>query len=87
MNAAAPPGVTSTLVAFTTTASRLAINIATPFGKHRYTVWPLPQMQALVTRRIASVGSTMDGSGTFSIRTSPALYITVARMVIYLLNQ
>ena len=37
-------------------------------------------MQALVTRMIASVGSTMEGSGTFSTRTSPALYISVARM-------
>jgi hypothetical protein len=37
-------------------------------------------MQALVTRMIASVGSTMAGSGTFSTRTSWALYMTVARI-------
>src|SRR5215208_5284632 len=35
MNAAAPPGVTSTPVAFTATASRSATNIATPFGRRR----------------------------------------------------
>ena len=33
-----------------------------------------------VTRRMASVGSTIDGSGTFSTRTSPAPYMMVARM-------
>src|SRR5438067_3607965 len=40
----------------------------------------LPQIQALVTRRIASVGSRIDGSGTSSMRTSPAPRITVARI-------
>src|SRR3954468_2444472 len=39
-----------------------------------------PQMQALVTRTMASVGSTMAGSGTSSTRTSPAAYMIVARM-------
>src|SRR6266851_4832073 len=37
-------------------------------------------MQARVTRTTASVGSLIAGSGTFSIRTSPAPYMTVARM-------
>src|SRR6266511_3556664 len=37
-------------------------------------------MQEWVTRTSASVGSTMPASGTASTRTSPALYITVARM-------
>src|SRR5919202_232646 len=37
-------------------------------------------MQALVTRTMASVGSTREGSGTCSTRTSPAAYIRVARM-------
>src|SRR3954452_18423471 len=37
-------------------------------------------MQALVTRTIASVGSLRTGSGTLSTRTSPASYITVARI-------
>src|SRR5918992_3419282 len=37
-------------------------------------------MQARVTRRIASVGSTSAASGTFSTRTSPAAYMTVALM-------
>src|SRR6476660_4735468 len=41
-------------------------------------------MQARVTRTMASVGLPMLASGTFSIRTSPALYITVARMVLFL---
>jgi hypothetical protein len=40
----------------------------------------LPQMQARTTRMIASVRSITDGSGTFSIRTSPAPYMTVARI-------
>src|SRR4051812_8220226 len=40
----------------------------------------LPQMQARTTRRIASVGSTIDGSGTFWTRTSPAPYMIVARI-------
>jgi hypothetical protein len=40
----------------------------------------LPQMQALVTRTTASVASMMVASGTFSMRTSPAAYITVARI-------
>jgi hypothetical protein len=33
-----------------------------------------------LTRTIASVGSTMVASGTFSTRTSPAAYMMVARM-------
>jgi hypothetical protein len=37
-------------------------------------------MQARVTTRRASVGSTMRASGTFSTRTSPAPYMTGARM-------
>jgi hypothetical protein len=41
----------------------------------------LPQMQARVTRRIASVGSTIAGSGTSWTRTSPAAYMTVALML------
>src|SRR6516164_184796 len=41
----------------------------------------LPQTHARVTRITASVDSTIFGSGTFSIRTSPALYITVARII------
>src|SRR5581483_2822924 len=36
-------------------------------------------MQARVTRMIASVESWIAGSGTFSIRTSPAAYMTVPR--------
>lgn len=44
----------------------------------------LPQMAARVTTTRASVGSMMRASGTLSIRTSPAPYITVARIV-YLL--
>jgi hypothetical protein len=40
----------------------------------------LPQMQARVTRTTASVGSTIFASGTFSVRTSPAAYMTVASM-------
>jgi hypothetical protein len=40
----------------------------------------LPQMQAWVTATIASVGSTRRASGTLSTRTSPAPYMTVARM-------
>src|SRR4051812_32841258 len=32
---------------------------------------------------IASVGSTMEGSGASSTRTSPAAYITVARMGVF----
>ena len=39
-------------------------------------------MQALVTRVIASVGSTMLGSGRSSIRTSLAAYMTVAFMAL-----
>src|SRR3954454_9159538 len=42
----------------------------------------LPQTQALVTRMIASVGSTMEGSGASSTRTSPAAYMMVARMCV-----
>jgi hypothetical protein len=45
----------------------------------------LPQMQARLTTMTASVGSMMRASGMFSIRTSPALYMTVARIMIYLL--
>jgi hypothetical protein len=37
-------------------------------------------MQALVTRTTASVGSTMEGSPTSWIRTSPAEYMMVARI-------
>ena len=37
-------------------------------------------MQARTTRTSASVGSLQRGSGTFSTRTSPAPYITVARI-------
>ena len=40
----------------------------------------LPQMQARVTRTSASVGSTIRGVGNVSTRTSPAPYMTVARM-------
>src|SRR5688572_12116687 len=38
-------------------------------------------MQARVILRRASVGSTRRASGTVSTRTSPALYILVARML------
>src|SRR5215211_7974108 len=44
----------------------------------------LPQIAARLTATRASVGSMGRASGAFSLRTSPALYITVARMVIYL---
>jgi hypothetical protein len=44
----------------------------------------LPQMQARVTVTTASVGSIRRASGTFSIRTSPAPNMTVARIAIYL---
>src|SRR5437773_7021021 len=44
----------------------------------------LPQTQARVTRMRASVGSMICGSGTFSIRTSPALYMTVAFIIRFL---
>ena len=40
----------------------------------------LPQMQARVTLTRASVGSISRASGTVSTRTSPAPYMTVARM-------
>src|SRR5438045_6927331 len=40
----------------------------------------LPQMQARVMVSSASVGSFRRASGTFSTRTSPAPYMTVARM-------
>ena len=50
------------------------------FGPSLYGHRSLPQMQARVTRITASVGSTMAASGTFSIRTSWALYMTVARI-------
>src|SRR5581483_4535972 len=39
-----------------------------------------PQIHARVTRSSASVGSRIVGSGTSSIRTSPAAYITVPRI-------
>jgi hypothetical protein len=42
----------------------------------------LPQMHALVTTTIASVGSLIIGSGTVSMRTSPAPYITVALIML-----
>src|SRR5207245_2488685 len=44
----------------------------------------LPQMQARVTATSASVGSIRRASGTFSMRTSPAPYRTVARIATYL---
>src|SRR4051812_13126275 len=37
-------------------------------------------MHARTTRMIASVDSRIEGSGTFSTRTSPAPYIIVARI-------
>src|SRR6266568_4610693 len=40
----------------------------------------LPQIAVRVTRTTASVDSTRWASGTVSTRTSPALYIKVARM-------
>src|SRR5918997_5280729 len=40
----------------------------------------LPQIQARVTRMIASVGSTIAGSATSWTRTSPAAYMMVALM-------
>ena len=40
----------------------------------------LPQMAARVTWTRASVGSTRRASGTVSMRTSPAPYMTVARI-------
>ena len=39
----------------------------------------LPQTQVRTTRTTASVGCCSAGSGTFSTRTSPAPYISVAR--------
>src|SRR4051794_41092400 len=47
----------------------------------------LPQTQARLTATTASVGSTMRASGTFSTRTSPARYMMVARMMMYLRYQ
>jgi hypothetical protein len=44
----------------------------------------LPQMQARTTRMIASVGSSIVGSGTSSMRTSPARYMTAARISLLL---
>src|SRR5437762_7078969 len=44
----------------------------------------LPQMQARLTATSASVGSIRRASGTFSTRTSPGPYRTVARIAIYL---
>src|SRR4051794_12527474 len=40
----------------------------------------LPQTQARVTVTTASVGSAISASGTVSTRTSPAAYMTVARI-------
>jgi hypothetical protein len=40
-------------------------------------------MQARLTRTSASVASTRLASGTLSMRTSPAPYMMVARMVDY----
>src|SRR5581483_679113 len=51
-------------------------------GSSLYGQRSLPQMQARVTRITASVELMMVASGTFSMRTSPALYMTVARMVL-----
>src|SRR5215213_6786472 len=39
----------------------------------------LPQTEARTTRTTASVGACTVGSGSFSTRTSPAPYMTVAR--------
>src|SRR4051794_10160188 len=50
------------------------------FGMSLYGQRSLPQMHARTTRIIASLGSTIDGSGTFSRRTSPAPYMMVARI-------
>src|SRR5258708_6071182 len=47
----------------------------------RYGQRSLPQMQARVIVRRASVDSTRRASGTSSTRTSPAPYITVARIL------
>src|SRR5205809_1489129 len=44
----------------------------------------LPQMQARLTARSASVDSIRRASGTFSTRTSPGPYRTVASIAIYL---
>src|SRR5439155_2063192 len=44
----------------------------------------LPQIAAQVTTTTASVGSISPVSGTVSTRTSPAPYMTVARIVAYL---
>src|SRR5258708_812974 len=46
----------------------------------------LPQTHARVMRMSASVGFLIAASGTFSIRTSPALYMTVAFMVSVVLS-
>ena len=40
----------------------------------------LPQMEAWLTVRTASVGSISRASGTVSTRTSPASYMTVERI-------
>src|SRR4051812_6859060 len=50
------------------------------FGMSLYGHRSLPQMHARTTRRMASVGSRIDGSGTSSTRTSPAPYMMVARI-------
>src|SRR5882672_7802820 len=50
----------------------------------RYGQRSLPQMAARFTATKASVGSARRGSGTFSMRTLPTPYITVARMVAHL---
>src|SRR5918997_1254862 len=48
----------------------------------RYGHRSLPQMQVAARRMIASVGSTIVGSGRCSTRTSPGLYRTTPRMVV-----
>ena len=54
----------------------VSVGSSAPYG-HR----SLPQMEARVIRTTASVGSEIEGSGTSSIRTSPASYINVPRML------
>src|SRR5579872_2254877 len=55
-------------------------------GRSLYGQRSLPQMQARVTRMIASVGCLITASGTFSIVTSRALCITVARILCFFLH-
>lgn len=50
----------------------------------RYAHKSLPQMQARVTLTSAFVDSMMEGSGTFSILTSRAACMMVARTGVYL---